>query len=168
MNCVDQSDATAYCAWRHPAGRLPTRAEFFWAAQGREQARRFPWGAERPSPAHLNACGRECYEEAVRRGWEPEVGPMYDDDDGWPITGPVGVHPDGISRDGLHDLAGNVEEWTADRNGGYWVVVGGSWGSSLLVELGPQLPSFGPPLARNSLIGFRCARTIQSVSVPSP
>jgi sulfatase modifying factor 1 len=158
MNCVSQLDAIRYCDWREIGGRLPSAREFFWASRGRDDARRIPWGKEEPRPGILNACGRECHDEMVRRGWEPEMGPMYEEQDGWIITAPVGMHESGMSRDGVHDLAGNVAEWTSTVRDGLVTAAGGSWGSSLPHELRTDLPSFGRRDARNSLNGFRCAR----------
>jgi len=159
MNCVDRDDAVAYCGWRRRDNRLPSKAELLWAARGGEEARPFPWGTERPGTGRLNACGTECVDEVNRRGWEHEVGPMYREDDAWPLTAPRGAHPDGASRDGSYDLVGNVEEWTSDAFGSYFAKMGGSWGSSLLVELDDRLHGLGPASARNSLTGFRCARS---------
>ncbi len=42
---------------------------------------------------------------------------MYDDDDHWPNTAPVGSFPEGKSKFGILDLAGNVWEWVADWDG---------------------------------------------------
>jgi len=44
---------------------------------------------------------------------------MHDGDDGWEATAPVASYPDGASRFGVLDLAGNVWEWTADWYGPY-------------------------------------------------
>ena len=44
---------------------------------------------------------------------------MYDADDGWGATAPVGSFPAGDSPFGLHDTAGIAWEWTADWYGSY-------------------------------------------------
>ena len=68
--------------------RLPTSAEWEWAAQGGEQQYRYPWGNGRPNSKRAN------YDERVG------------------ATTPVGTYP--IAPSGLYDLAGNVSEWCAD------------------------------------------------------
>ncbi len=90
---VSLEQSQAYCAWlgRSLAPRrfrLPSEAEweFVATAGGR---RRFPWGDD------LIAGRANCR----------EFGPG--------TTTTVGAFPNGASIDGVHDLAGNVEEWTA-------------------------------------------------------
>jgi formylglycine-generating enzyme required for sulfatase activity len=86
VNEVTWHGARAYCAWR--GARLPTEAEWEAAARGRER-RLYPWGNQPPTA-----------ERAVfaRRSNETE---------------PVGGRPAGATPDGVHDLAGNVAEWTS-------------------------------------------------------
>jgi formylglycine-generating enzyme required for sulfatase activity len=109
INCVAWPMADNYCKKRKQ--RLPTEAEWEFAARGQTQ-RMYPWGDEAPSARTLNACGKECVAWGAANGLPHE--PMYQEDDHYPATAPVGSFPAGASADGVLDLAGNVWEWTAD------------------------------------------------------
>jgi eukaryotic-like serine/threonine-protein kinase len=85
--------ARAYCEWI--GGRLPTEAEWEYAARG-TLSTLFPWGNEFRDEA---AC---CAETSVRR---------VPDMPGWSA---VGSYPEGASWCGALDMAGNVWEWVAD------------------------------------------------------
>jgi formylglycine-generating enzyme required for sulfatase activity len=109
INCVAWSMADVFCKKR--GARLPTEAEWEFAARGSRQ-RKYPWGDDAPSPKHLNGCGRECATWFASKGGEHET--MYEGDDKFPGTAPVGSFPAGASEAGVLDLAGNVWEWTHD------------------------------------------------------
>ena len=87
---VTWDEAQAYCAWA--SGRLPTEAEWEHAARGGLDGRLFPWGDEFTS-------------QAVARRNLP--------DEKYVFTAPVGLFPP--NGYGLHDMAGNVWEWTSSE-----------------------------------------------------
>ena len=89
---VSWDDAVAYA--EHYGLRLPTEAEWEYAARGPE-GQRYPWGDEW-NPQKL------C--------WELNTGPGG-------LTFPVGSFPAGASWVGALDMAGNVWEWVADWYG---------------------------------------------------
>jgi formylglycine-generating enzyme required for sulfatase activity len=94
MNCVGFSDAADFCAWA--GGRLPSEAEWEYAASSGGIDSPYPWGDEAPTPEH-----------AV---WFENP---YDDYE-FPDTAAVCCHPKGRTALGLLDMAGNVAEWVAD------------------------------------------------------
>jgi formylglycine-generating enzyme required for sulfatase activity len=91
-------DAQTFCNW--VGGRLPTEAEWEYAARGPEGTI-FPWGNELDG-ASLNFCDANC-----ASAWAEQ-----NIDDGYAGTAPVGSYPQGASWCGAQDMAGNVWEWT--------------------------------------------------------
>jgi len=168
VNCVDWNMASSYCAWRET--RLPTEAEFEYAARGSQQ-RDYPWGDTAPDHTRLNACGAECSEWGISVSMPTQT--MFEGDDGFAGTAPVGTYPRGASQLGVLDLAGNVWEWTADWYGPYTpteqtdpkgppegekrVARGGAFNGGDAKWAKPSWRWKVAPTTYNHGIGFRCA-----------
>src|SRR5699024_4340532 len=99
LDAVPWNDAVAYCDWAD--ARLPTEAEWEYAARGGLSGARFPWGDE------LTPRGR--WNLNVWQGRFPDHNTL---DDGHLATAPVrSYRPNGY---GLHEMVGNVWEWCHD------------------------------------------------------
>ena len=158
-------EADAYARW---AGRrLPTETEWEKAARhdpATGRSRRFPWGDEEPTAELANLGGRH-------------LGPAS-----------VGAYPAGASPLGVHQLIGDVWEWTASdfapypgfrafpyreysevffappgRPGEYKVLRGGSWAVDNVACRG-TFRNWDYPIRRQIFAGFRTARDAQVTS----
>ena len=189
--CLSWGDAAAYCNWRSKeAGlspcytinknfsvetdrmangyRLPTEAEWEFAARNRGKGIRYPWS---DGAAEVTGFMANYRQDSTEAG------------DGWEWTNPVKVFP--VSPLGFYGLAGNVWEWCEDW---YWdraytalrsrlarspcitldsaplltrrVMRGGSFRNELDLLRCTSRGS-GQPFSYAGHVGFRCARNAQ-------
>ncbi len=158
INCVSWYVAFAFCVW--DKGRLPTEAEWEYAAAGGSQNRLYPWGKVSPNANLANFLGSDNSAKVL-------VGSKL-------TTG-------GAAYFGHADLAGSSYEWVFDwyAAGTYGstsspipcndcanstagvarVIRGGGWGY-LESELRSARRNGFPPSLRDDLFGFRCARPV--------
>ena len=74
----------------------------------------------------------------------------------------MGIFTSGGTPEQVHDLSGNVWEWTAsfyDKDKDRYVLRGGSWGFDSPGIFRCADRRYGRPLERGFDVGFRCART---------
>jgi sulfatase modifying factor 1 len=128
---VSWNDCLAYCAWT--GTRLPTEAQWEFAARGGFEGRAFPWGhtLERDGAPRCNVW-RGVFPNTPGNGWQPGSAPA------------LSYEPNGY---GLYNLCGNVWEWCGD------------WFSPTYHAETPAVdPQFVRPTGRRSMRGgsFLC------------
>ena len=152
IECLDWYTAFAFCAW--DGGRLPTYAEWNYAASGGSEHRYYPWSvpptSEVVDDSYAVYCGGACLPQNVGS-----------------------KSPKGDAKWGHDDLGGNAWEWTLDWSprrynmpchdcaevavGSYRVFLGGS-SNDIASTLLSASRHISVPEYRG-VVGARCART---------
>jgi formylglycine-generating enzyme required for sulfatase activity len=154
INHVSWYGADAYC--RSVGGRLPTEAEWEYAARGTD-GRLYPWGNQPPTPNRA-VFASESYDNLK----------------------PVDALPDGASPFGVYGMAGSMWEWVADwydasyyqdsprlnpvgpETGLYKVIRGGAWpNNNQAHRIRASNRNAVTPEFISSTIGFRCAFDVE-------
>lgn len=167
INCVDWHQAKAYCEWA--GARLPSEAEWEYAARSGGKDTGYPWGNE------VASCTTAVIAEDGKKGC------------GTGRTSAVCSKPAGNTDQGLCDMSGNVGEWVEDRahlyfahpnfgtaptDGSAWttkdgahvvahsehITRGGSWGTEVPEYALAAYRIASMSTDNHSGHGFRCAR----------
>ena len=132
---VSWYEASAYCTW--VGGRLPTEIEWEYAARDGRAGVFYPWGNEAPDDHRAN----------------------YSNNGSPGTPTPVGLYPAGMTPSRLHDIAGNVWEWSGDSSESeHKALRGGAWdGRPERLRVSSRLLTL--PIFRGDAVGFRCVWT---------
>jgi sulfatase modifying factor 1 len=178
VNFITWKQAQQYCKWRGAEFDLPTEAQWEMAARGsceqngssngpacRAAMRKFPWGNSKAT------CQLAVFAfEPTASGWAAGCGTY--------ITAEVGSVPLGDSPYGLHDMAGNIQEFTRDWYAPYAAplasdpagpassgtlaehpIRGGHYGHHSADQISSWARDHDIAIGTGANYGFRCARS---------
>jgi iron(II)-dependent oxidoreductase len=162
INCVDWNQAQAYAKFK--GARLPSEAEFEYAATSGGKNQKYPWGNDEPTCDKVVMKGNGGYGCGANG------------------TMPVCSKPKGNTAQGLCDMSGNVWQWVQDKyhdsykgvpvdgsaseGVGYSRVVrGGSFIYFVASRLRVDFRASHVPDMRYGLIGFRLAKSREEAFV---
>jgi len=161
MNCVSWYEAFAFCIW--DGGRLPTEAEWEYAAVGGSNDTVYPWG-NTPVPDGIDGSYAvyNCLGDGMTGCAPPDIRP-------------VGTKPLGRGRYLHRDLAGSIWEWVFDSFAAYpttarsnyanvdmgatRVARGGHWSAAAADLRSATRHARDPGDRYYGIYGMRCART---------
>ena len=152
---VSYQDAVAFADWRSKRDgvtyRLPTEEEWEYAARNGDRNNLYPWGDT----------------------WLPTRAATLDAGVGKEQA--VGSYPAGANRWGVHDLIGNVWEWTSSKASMYqgnsmkmsaqfqgWIVARGGGYSTAPQKISGALRDWFAPDYKNPVLGFRLVKVASS------
>ena len=172
---VSWDDAVAFAEWlSRKSGthyRLPTEAEWEYAARGGTSARNY-WG-----DGKSDACGyANVHDRTSKQAFSDYTWEHHDCSDGYSVSAPIGsFRPNGF---GLYDMMGNVWEWCSDWYGDEYfddsprsnpqgpslrthrVIRGGSWDREP-AGVRASFRHLHPPDNRGGSLGFRLVSPVQ-------
>ena len=173
VTCISHNDATAYVQWLSQSTRktyqLPSEAQWEYAARAGSSTSR-PWG-DNSNDACKHANGTDQTKGPTGQSWSK----IHECNDGYWFVAPVGNYQ--ANAFGLHDMLGNVWEWTQDcwnasyqgapTNDSAWttgdctqrVLRGGSWNIDP-AYLRSAYRNRSTTDYRSPASGFRLARTL--------
>jgi formylglycine-generating enzyme required for sulfatase activity len=142
---INRDDAEAYCAWLSAKSgqkvRLPTAAEWQFAANAGDDGRIYPWGEEFDVSLAVTAY-------LPGQKGKPRV-----------EAAKVGSIPSDIGPFGHYDLAGNAREWLGDRGPAAGIqqalIAGGSWSDDRADQFRTTFTESVQPIYVGASIGFR-------------
>lgn len=132
---VSHNDAIAFCDWlsrkEGKTYRLPTEAQWEYAAGNGSKHNKYSWGSSDPTKAVANIVDEQFQRTFSKTNWKK----FSNYNDGYVYTAPVGSFE--ANAFGLHDMTGNVLEWCSDWYASDW------YAQAAASEPNPENKDFG-------------------------